>query len=208
MILNRIAHLYKITNIKNNEFYIGKHLGNTQGSYWGSGLRIKNYIKKHGKTDLKYEILVIGVEQYIYEIEAAYITKTFMTENKNCLNILTGGLGKHEAKCGSSIGRIASNKGKKASDETRLKLSLAKLGKPSHRKGTKHTPETLEKMRLAKLGKKMPKETGLKIKALHTGRVLTKTECPYCSYQGSGGAMRRWHFDNCKNKEKLVWQQS
>lgn len=28
-------------------------------------------------------------------------------------------------------------------------------------------------------------------------------ECPYCKLQGRGGTMKRWHFDNCKNKAPL-----
>lgn len=46
-----------------------------------------------------------------------------------------------------------SHRGRKASDETRRKQSLAKKGKPSGRKGMKHSDETKLKMRLAKLGK-------------------------------------------------------
>lgn len=53
------------------------------------------------------------------------------------------------------------NLGKKASDETKRKQSLAKIGKPSCRKGVKggsgftgtHTEESKEKMRIANLGK-------------------------------------------------------
>jgi hypothetical protein len=26
--------------------------------------------------------------------------------------------------------------------------------------------------------------------------------CPWCGKEGSGGNMTKYHFDNCKNKEK------
>jgi len=65
------------------------------------------------------------------------------------------------------------NKGKKHSDITRIKISLSKKGKTiseEHRKSLK-----------------IPKGPQVKI------------VCPYCLKEG-GNAMKRWHFDNCKNK--------
>ena len=46
-------------------------------------------------------------------------------------------------------------------EETKLKMRLAKLGKSTSRKGKTgiYSPETLEKMRKAKLGTKQSKET-------------------------------------------------
>jgi len=61
------------------------------------------------------------------------------------------------------------NKGLKMSQESRLKMSLAKKGKPSNRKGKKHTPNTIEKMRHAKLGKKASYETRLKMSKIRKG---------------------------------------
>jgi hypothetical protein len=160
---NRISHLYKITDTKNNKFYVGKHLGSVQGKYWGSGKYLKRHIAKHGLDSMKYEILAIGTEEYIYNLESTYITKEFLKENDNCMNIMPGGKIDCSAKCGASLGRVASNKGKKTPDEVRLKQRLAKLGKPGARKGMKHSPETIEKMRLAKLGKKTSDETKKKL---------------------------------------------
>jgi hypothetical protein len=65
------------------------------------------------------------------------------------------------------------NKGKKHSDITRIKISLSKKGKTiseEHRKSLK-----------------IPKGSQVKI------------VCPHCLKEG-GNAMKRWHFDNCKNK--------
>jgi hypothetical protein len=46
------------------------------------------------------------------------------------------------------------NKGKKCSEESKKKMSLAKKGKPSNRKGVKLSEETKLKMSLAKKKKK------------------------------------------------------
>jgi hypothetical protein len=35
---------------------------------------------------------------------------------------------------------------------------------------------------------------------LLSGRIQTKISCPYCSLTGGQGAMKRYHFENCKNK--------
>ena len=92
--------------------------------------------------------------------------------------------------------------GKKFSEEYRLKLSLAKKGKPSHRKGKTHTPETIEKMRISKLaaGSNITEEGRKAISLAHVGRKHELTTCPHCGKIGGVTAMPRWHFDNCKNK--------
>lgn len=33
-------------------------------------------------------------------------------------------------------------------------------------------------------------------------KLRRKVECPYCNKQGKKGPMSRWHFDNCKMKDK------
>ena len=48
------------------------------------------------------------------------------------------------------------------------------------RRGKKHTAETLAKMR----GPQQNKASNI--------------ECPHCDISGNCGAMKRWHFDNCK----------
>jgi group I intron endonuclease len=72
-------------------------------------------------------------------------------------------------------------KNKKHSEESKIKMSNAQKGKKHP-----HSQETIEKIRLSKIGK---------------SRKLNKTiECPHCNKIGSVGLMKRWHFDNCKNK--------
>lgn len=184
------SHLYKITDTERNKFYIGKHHGTEQGNYWGSGKRIKRHVKKYGTTTLVYEILLIGDEQYIYDIEAAYVDNAFLANNPNCINIYGGGKG--------------GNKGQKTSIEARLKQSAAKIGKTSPRKGVALSQETKQKIGAANKGKKRDKSVGEKLRVLHTGRVLRKTQCPHCLLEGGVPAMKRWHFNNCKNKDQTL----
>ena len=73
-------------------------------------------------------------------------------------------------------------KGFKHSLETRLKISLAKKGKPSGREGKKHSKETRLKMSLAKKGKpahnkgqKMKEESKRKMSLSHLGKHISPT---------------------------------
>jgi len=83
-------------------------------------------------------------------------------------------------------GKPTGRKGYKASDETRLKMRLARLGKPSPKKGVVLSAEQRERLSKAR--------TGVKI-----GKYSTII-CKHCGKVGAGGAMSRWHGDNCKLK--------
>lgn len=66
------------------------------------------------------------------------------------------------------------NQGRKRSEEAKKKMSDAKIGKP----GPKHSEETKQRL-------KSPKPIA---------------QCPHCKMSGGLPQMRRWHFNNCKNK--------
>lgn len=113
-----------------------------------------------------------------------------------------------------------------ASEFTRKKMSLAKIGKTTWNKGVAHTQETKNKISKANKGKKLPsmtEEAKAKISVGNTGKVPwnknkkiplseeakrkisashkgKKVICPHCGKQGGISAMKYWHFDNCKSK--------
>ena len=151
--MDNVAHLYRITNTKTGEYYIGKHRGVTQEArcgkmYWGSGTRILNQVKKYGTENFKYEILCVSNTDYIFELESKYVTKELLQEDELCLNIVTGGR-EPPSKKGTVIseetrqkliGRTPWNKGGTFSEETKKKMSDSALGR-------KHSEETKEKFR-------------------------------------------------------------
>jgi len=74
------------------------------------------------------------------------------------------------------------------SEEHRKKLSEARKGKSPWNKGQKFSDEL----------KKICSECHKGLKYDHI-----EVECPYCGKKGKGGAMKRWHFDNCRMKETV-----
>ena len=62
-------------------------------------------------------------------------------------------------------GRPGPNKGKKFSEEVRIKMREAKKGKPSNHKGKHHSEETKKKLSEANKGKKLSEETRRKMRA-------------------------------------------
>lgn len=71
--------------------------------------------------------------------------------------------------------------GKRRTDEEKQKISEKTKGKNNPYYGKRHSEEALEKMRTA-----------------HANRP--RIICPHCSKTGIVSNMKRWHFDNCKEK--------
>lgn len=56
----KIYYIYMTTNLINGMRYIGKHFGELNDSYLGSGTKLKKDIQKFGKKSFKREILFIS----------------------------------------------------------------------------------------------------------------------------------------------------
>lgn len=110
-------------------------------------------------------------------------------------------------------------KGRKRSEESRKKSSIALKGKPCWAAGKTgiHSTEGLENIRKARTGKKDSDETKRKKSQSHTGITRGPSPlkgrsmpigsewlviCPYCNKSGVKWNMERYHFENCKIKEK------
>lgn len=176
--------IYKIINLVNNKIYIGKNLHNNP-NYLGSGFLIKRAIKKYGKENFKKEIIEVCDKEKANEREVYWIKKLNSTDLKIGYNITEGGTGgdnfsnnprkeeiRHEMK-----ERFTGEKnpmfgkpwpeerkervrlkliGKKASEETKLKISISLKGENNrmfgvcgdkhHNFGKKLTLEQKEKL--------------------------------------------------------------
>lgn len=83
--------------------------------------------------------------------------------------------------------------GTKRSQETKDKIS--KL-----HKGKKKSQAHKDKISKTLTGRKLPKEQVLKMSEARKGISQRTITCPHCQITGGISAMKRWHFDNCKEK--------
>ena len=89
-----IHFIYLTTNLITNEKYIGKHCGDENDNYLGSGKILQRAIKKYGKENFKREILYISKNaQENNEKEKEFIKVFNAVEDRTFYNISKGGDG-------------------------------------------------------------------------------------------------------------------
>lgn len=93
--LNYTHVIYKVTNLVTGKIYIGQHsTKNIDDGYLGSGIGIKNSIKKYGSSSFKKEILEICAKKDDLNIrEIFWIKELKATDGKLGYNISLGGCG-------------------------------------------------------------------------------------------------------------------
>lgn len=86
--------VYKTTNLLDGKFYIGKHSTRIlEDGYLGSGKHLRRSVKKHGKENLKREVLFYcGSSDEANKKEKEILTDEVRV-NPLCLNIAPGGGG-------------------------------------------------------------------------------------------------------------------
>lgn len=216
---HKFHYIYKTTNIVNNKFYIGKHsTNNLEDGYLGSGKLLNYAIKKYGKNFFKKEILEWCNENNINQREFYYVEKCCSL--KECYNIAPGGQGGNTTKYFSeeenkqiSLKISKAHKGKTVSLETREKMSLAKQNMSDEtkkkisencfkRNNIPHSEETKALMSEKAKIRCLSEEYRLKLSAATKGKKKKEYICPYCQKVGRGGNMKRYHFENCKEKKQ------
>ena len=200
---------------KGGLFYIGKGAGNRaydmkmRNQYW------HNVVAKYGNPYV--EILANwNTDEEALDHEKLLIS-CFKDMGFKLVNLTDGGEGisgyKHtqEAiqKMRARIGEKSPMFGKPKSDYVKSMISKANFGKvrteESKRKiseklkGRIFSVETLNKISKSLKGRQFTQETKDKMRISSQKQV----KCPHCEKIGARIAMKRWHFDNCKNKENL-----
>ena len=145
--------VYLTTNLINNKKYIGVD-SKDDPNYFGSGIIIRNSIKKHGKENFSKIILEENTDiQYLFEREKYWIEKYKAVESTDFYNISIGGKG-----------------GNMLVDE----ISIRK-----HKKGIEKTIETIIKQRKGKTYEEIygvEKSIIEKEKRKKFGRIKTNNE--------------------------------
>jgi hypothetical protein len=109
--------VYQITNKLNGKIYIGKHqTENIEDRYFGSGVALKEAVKKYGKESFEKEILfVFDTEEEMNSKERELITEEFI-QRDDTYNLGIGGEGGPHFK------------GKTHTKEVREKIRKASIG--------------------------------------------------------------------------------
>jgi hypothetical protein len=84
-------------------------------------------------------------------------------------------------------------KGRKHSKETKTKISNSHIGKMLSDEHKKSISDTL-------LGVKHPEYRNVRKSERQKGKPQYIIQCPHCHKEGGNKNMKRWHFNNCKNK--------
>lgn len=159
----KISVIYKITSITNDKFYVGSAVNFSRRANKHRTLlknnkhdnpKMQAHVNKYGLDDLVFSILeTVDDPQIIIQREQFYIDSLNPDFNL-CL--------------------VAGNcLGKKHSEATRLKMSLAKKGKKPNNYGTKHSVESKIKIGLWNKGRKDSEE----VKARKSQAQRDKPSC-------------------------------
>lgn len=131
-------YIYITTNLINGKQYIGKHIGEINDDYLGSGIEIHRAINKYKKENFKKDILYIASsEEEMNEKEKYYISLYNAVEDNNFYNIANGGQGGYVTKGYSKEQRLEVNK----------KISESLTGENHPMYGKHHTEEIKRKIK-------------------------------------------------------------
>lgn len=150
--------VYKTVRQSTGEYYIGVHSSTKlNDSYLGSGYRIKNLIRKYGKSDFVRTNMHLCETRYdALQLEYRLLSPTTLFDPL-CLNICVGGKGNPLG--GHGISEEAKTKlsnlhtGKKLSVDTKSRISKSKKNQPSPLKNVARPTSTRTKISNSQKGK-------------------------------------------------------
>ena len=195
-------YLYEVKNLLNGKIYIGVHkTKNMDDGYMGSGKVIYCAIKKHGIENFTKTILeTFEDSKSMFSREREVVTNEFLARD-DTYNLMRGGHGGFDLIHSRGI---KSKLGTTASPETIRKLRAAR----SRQVITERTKQLIREAQLGvakpgtAAGLRLHKKTDehkMAIAAALVGNNHDTTTCPQCGLCGGVRAMKRYHFEKCKN---------
>ena len=131
-------YIYLTTNLINGKRYIGKHFGELNDSYLGSGTLIQRAIDKYGKQNFKKEILYISSSEQENSIKEKEFISAFNAVNDDSFyNLIPGGDG----------GDIFHSLPLERQQQIREKASQNNKGEKNGMYGKHHSEETKQKLK-------------------------------------------------------------
>ena len=126
-VLNMLAGIYKITNIKDGKSYIGQAV-KLLGRYWKHASTLR--LQKHRNPHLQAAVNLHGIDNFTFEVlEVLPLDKALLTKREqywiNYYNTCNNKFGYNMAS--ASDGHL----GMKRSEETKKKLSLKRRERPT-----------------------------------------------------------------------------
>ncbi len=208
---NKFGFVYKWINKINGHWYIGSHQGGKDDGYVGSGVSLKDAIRKHGIDNFEREILYEGDNfrdeetRILTELNAAKDLASYNHKNEafgcSLPGELNGMFGKEltpeqRYKCGNAF------RGKKRPGHSELMKgeNNPMFGKTEHSHGLKKRAIFLRGKSFEEIyGEEKARQLKKKLCESHIGikHKLNHVTCPKCNTIGKGPNMTRYHFDNC-----------
>lgn len=217
---HKYYYIYAIKNIINGKKYVGVHATNKEfdiDDYDGSGLLLKNAIRKYGRDNF-----IFGILEYIkfdewQEKEKFWIKELESHTSMWGYNQTWGGDGTLGLIWNDNQRKLlkkrmedpqerfklgAGNRGRKQSQEE-IEMRRKKL------KGLKRSPGSIERYRLSRIGDKNPMfgispSVETKNKLRDTALNQKKIKCEHCGKEMFLRHYKQWHGDKCKMKGKIV----
>lgn len=227
--MSDIIYLYLKIHNKTGLKYLGKTI-NDPFSYRGSGTYWLRHLGIHG-DDVTTEILFETRDKDEFaKIAIEYSIRWNIVESSDFANLVNEqGDGGDTSKCDNYmtgiLNRDQSGKnnpfyGKTHTAETKRKIKEARSTQiisektrkklSESRKGKRHSAETRKKLAEAHknrivyscnhMSEKCKQHLSV-IRKEHNPGFRDKVECPHCNKIGQLAVMKRWHFDNCRNKQ-------
>jgi hypothetical protein len=221
------AYVYTLTDPRNGmPFYVGKGHGKRCEFHLDEA---KYYTKRKSKKlnkirklmSLGMRPIITKVEENVSDAQAIDFECLLIAEMRDIgiplTNMTDGGDGakgyKHTEEHKQMMRELFANRiiteehrqamCKPKSEEGRKNIALARqttLYRPSEE--TKRKTSEALKGRLSPMrGRVQTDEARAKMSAFHKGKPKPKVECPHCQKSVAVNTAKRWHFDNCKNKE-------
>lgn len=131
-------YIYLTTNLINGKKYIGKHFGEINDDYLGSGKLLQRAINKYGKENFKKEILYLSKDNNENnQKEKEFIAAFNAVKDENFYNLAEGGDG----------GDIFHSLPPAQQEKIRQNQSIKNKGERNGMYGKHHSKETKEKLR-------------------------------------------------------------